>query len=286
MEHERTAELLYFRDFAMSESRAGFKFLLDKFETGSVLECRCGLGTITTSLARNFATVYATDLSMENVQFTRIRTRQQNLSKVTLFYSGGAPHIPLVDKSLDVIVANGVLEWIPEDHSGEPRSAQLEFLRELRRVLKNDGILFLGVENRFGYGYLMGRKEDHTGLRLAAPIPRIISNVYSRAIRGKPYGTYTHSRSGYQSLLKSAGFPAVDFWGLVPDYLQIQKVVRLSDKNMIRGSLSNGTAAKRIRNLALEPMLPSVVGSFGILAGTETATPYITRLLATSRRCI
>ena len=280
MEHEQKTESSYSNDIRVSPLRSGFKFLLDRFETGSVLECRCGMGTVTTSLARNFATVYATDPSMEYLQFTRIRTRQENLRNVTLFCSGGARHIPLPDKSLDVIVANGVLERIPEYCFGEPRSAQLEFLKELRRVLKKDGILFVGVENRFGYGYLMGQKEDQTGLRFAAPIPRKISNIYSRTIRGKPYRTYTHSRSGYQSLLKSTGFPVVDFWGLVPDYREIEKVIRLSDETMVRGSLSNRTVAKRIRNLALKPMLSSVVGSFGILAGTKTATPYITRLLA------
>ncbi len=250
-----------FRDVAVSQLRSGFKFLLDRFESGSVLEYRCGLGAVTTSLARNFATVYATDPSLECVQFTGIRTRQENIRNVTLFSSGGGRHIPFADQSVDVIVANGVLECIPEDGLGDPRSEQLEFLVELRRVLKQDGMLFLGTENRFGYGGLMGRKEDH-------------------AFRGKPSSNYTHSRSGYQSLLKSAGFPAVDFWGLVPDYRQIQKVVRLSDENMVRGSLNNRTVAKRIRNLALMPVLPSVVGSFGILAGTETPTPYITKLLA------
>ena len=63
MEHEGTDGSSDFRDVAVSQLRSGFKFLLDRFESGSVLEYRCGLGAVTTSLARNFATVYATDPS-------------------------------------------------------------------------------------------------------------------------------------------------------------------------------------------------------------------------------
>jgi len=277
-EHADSSGTTYFYDYAASESRAGFKFLLDHFQNGSVLDYGCGMGAITASLARNFATVFATDLTIERVQFTRARVAEEKLRNVTVFCSGDTPHIPLADNTVNVIVINGVLEWIPEFSLGEPRSAQLKFLKELRRVLIDGGLLFVGIENRFGYGNLLGQKEGHTGLRFSALLPRKVATIYSRLVRGKPYRTYTYSRFGYRSLLKAAGFPVADFWGLIQNYRKMEKAVRLSDKTSIRGLFSNRTVAKRVRNIVLRPSMPYIVGSFGIVAGRSHIESYVTKL--------
>jgi SAM-dependent methyltransferase len=263
---------------SISESRAAFKFLLDRFEKGTVLDYGCGLGAVTTSLARNFAAVYATDRTFEHAQFTSIRAEQENLHNVTVFCSGDTPHIPLADGSVDVIVVNDQSGLIPEHGPADPRPTPLEFLTELRRILARDGILYWGIENHFGYGYLLGLDEEHSLFRSLASLPRKVLNFRSRSARKKPNPFYPYSRSGYRTLLKSAGFPASDFWGLVPNHLQTEKAIRLSDKTMIRESFNNQTLPKRIRNLALRPLFPSIVGSFGILAGTEMAEPYVARL--------
>lgn len=263
---------------SVSESRAGFKFLLDRFENGTALDYGCGLGAITTSLARTFAAVYATDLTAEHVQFTTARAGQENLGNVTMFCSGDTPHIPLADGSVDVIVMNGKSALIPEQRLAEPRPAQLELLKELRRVLASDGILYVGIENRLGYDYLLGRDEEHSLFRFMTHLPRKVANLYSRFVRKKQYPIFPYSRSGYSSLLKSADFPVSDFWGLVPNHRRIEKAIRLSDKTMTRESFNNRTLPKRIRNLALRPLFPFIVGSFGILAGRGMIESYITRL--------
>lgn len=276
-EYARSSGDSNFSDSA-SESRAAFKFLLDRFQKGTVLNYGCGLGAVATSLARNFAAVYATDLTAEHVQFTSIRAEQENLRNVTVFCSGDTPYIPLADGSVDVIVLNDKLTLSRERGQRDGQPAPIAVLSELRRVLASDGILYWGVENRFGYRQLQALPDEHSLFRSLARLPWKAGIFYFQSARQKPNPIYPSLRSGYRSLLKSVGFPISDFWGLVPNHRQIQKAIRVPDKAMIRESFNNQTFPKRIRNVALRPLFPFIAGSFGILAGREIAEPYVTRL--------
>ncbi len=279
LEHADAVDGMDFYDYASSDTRSGFKFLLDRFENGTVLDYGCGPGTITTSLARNFAHVFATDLTYERAQFTRLRATQEDLLNITVFCSGDTPHIPLPGKSMDLIILNGVLEWIPDFRPGEPRAIQIEFLKEMRRVLKDDGFLYVGIENRTGYGYFFGQKEEHTLLRFASLLPRRAADFYSRRARGKPFRTYTYTQNGYKALLAAAGLERTQFFGLLPNYREIEKAFRTSDRNMVRESLLGKRGGKRIRNALVRPIFPAIVGSYGILAANQPVRPYFERLV-------
>ncbi|MGC2197746.1 MAG: methyltransferase domain-containing protein [Terriglobales bacterium] len=274
-EHADESGDMGFYGYSASEARAGFKFLLDHFEQGVVLDYGCGSGANTLSLARNFSHVYATDLTAERAQFTRIRAQQENLSNVTVFCCGDTEHIPLPDHSVDVVIVDGVLEWVPESRPGEPSRVQVDFLKELSRVLKQDGHLFITIENRYGAGYFAGIREEHTRMRFVSLLPRRVGDLYSQWLRGRPVRTYTYSRSGYRALLEAAGLGVADFWGLLPTYRLMEKALALDDQRMIDEALTEVTWKKRLRNLFVRPILPWVVGSFGIVAGRVRSTPYV-----------
>jgi ubiquinone/menaquinone biosynthesis C-methylase UbiE len=270
----------FFREYVLSHLRSGFKFLLNHFQNGIVLDYGCGLGAITSNLARNFAMVYAADLTFERARFTQLRAKQEQLRNVEVFCCGDSPHIPLSDNSVNVIILDGILEWLPEYKSGNPYVIQREFLEEMRRILKDDGLVFIGIENRFGYGYLMGDKDDHSNLRFSSILPRGLANFYSLIARRKPYRTYTHSNRGYKKLLKSAGFLNIDIYGLMPNYRLIEKVVRLEDKNMVTQSLKNGIVRKELRNRLVGPFFGSIARAYGILASSSAKTikPFFIQL--------
>ena len=262
-EHADESGDMGFYGYSASEARAGFKFLLERFEQGVVLDYGCGSGANTLSLARNFSHVYATDLTPERAQFTRIRAHQENLSNVSVFCCGDTKHIPLPDRSIDVVIVDGVLEWVPESRPGKPSVVQIDFLKELGRVLKPDGHLFITIENRFGAGYFMGVREEHTRMRFVSLLPRRLGDAYSQWVRGKPVRTHTYSRSGYRSLLHAADLNVVDFWGLLPSYRTMEKALALDDPRMMDEALSEVSWSKRLRNRLVRPVLPWLVGSFG-----------------------
>ena len=173
-----------------------------------------------------------------------------------------------------------MLEWVPESRPGQPSQVQIDFLKELTRVLKETGHIFITIENRFGAGYFAGVPEEHTRMRFVSLLPRRLADWYSQWVRGRPVRTYTYSRSGYRSLLQAAGLGTVDFWGLLPSYRLMEKAVALDKPRMIEEALTEATWKKRLRNSLVRPILPSLVGSFGILAGKRRTRTFVEDLVA------
>jgi SAM-dependent methyltransferase len=264
----RRPNSMYFVRYVTSHLRSPSKFLLDRFGQADVLDYGCGLGGITTSLAANYRTVLATDLSYERAAFTALRARQDGFDNVPAFCCGDTDHIPLQNGAVDIALLNGVLEWVAEWRTGDPRQLQVHFLREVCRVLRPDGLVFIGIENRPDYSYFMGRREDHTHLRFGAILPRRVANAHSLLVRKRPYRTYTYTHSGYCRLLNEAGLRNPHFYALLPDYRQPERVIDLSDHPMCK-PLESTSLRKKVRNLIVRPLLPWIVHSFGITASPD-----------------
>jgi ubiquinone/menaquinone biosynthesis C-methylase UbiE/aminoglycoside phosphotransferase (APT) family kinase protein len=220
----------YFRHYATDETRAAWQFLLHLPEHARILDIGCGWGNLSLSLARNFAAVYALDLVPERAVMASIRAREAGLANVTALAGGNAAHLPFPDASLDVVVLNGVLEWVPVSFPqiANPREAQLLLLREIARVLKPDGEIYIGIENRLGYGYFLGKPDEHSKLKYATLLPRFLANRYSLAKRGESYRAYTYTWRGYRKLLRDAGFSKSRFYCPFPEYREFNELIDLN----------------------------------------------------------
>lgn len=196
----------YHMKYAFSNNRAAFKLLLEPSKDKIALDLGCGLGIVSLNLATCFYKVYAVDATKERVQFVYLRGKQNGFENIIPLCAGDDERLPFKDQFFDCVVLNGVLEWVAESRNGSVYDIQKNFLIEINRILKNRGVLYIGIENRYGYNYFKGIPEDHTGLRFGSLLPRYLSNIYSLLIRKKPYRTYTHSWAGYRRLLKKAGF--------------------------------------------------------------------------------
>ena len=199
-------------------------------ENASVLDIGCGWGNLSLSLARNFAAVYALDVVPERAVMASIRAREAGFANVTALAGGNAAHLPFRDASLDVVILNGVLEWVPVSFPdiADPRDAQLRLLREIARVLKPDGEVYIGIENRLGYRYFLGKPDEHSKLKYATLLPRSWANRYSLAKRREPYRTYTYSWRGYRKLLRDAGFTTARFYCPFPEYREFSELIDLA----------------------------------------------------------
>jgi SAM-dependent methyltransferase len=172
---------------------------------------------------------------------------------VRAYYNIYSSVFQIPDKSLDVVFLNGVLEWLPEYNlSSPPRKVQLDFLREVRRSLKNDGQILIGIENRIGYPYFFGRQDDHSKIKFATLLPRPLADLVSRIKFHKPYRTFTYGPAGYRRLLQEAGFKDIQINVPAPNYREITQIfLAEAKKSLVSAPEENQRGwKKKLKNFA------------------------------------
>lgn len=216
----------------MNFDRSGWKFLMPIKKSANVLDLGAGWGNISLSLAHSCKEIVSLDLTKERLQSLKATADYLGLNNITYIHSSHDLRLPFADNQFDIVVINGVLEWIPERHQDNPRNSQVNYLKEVKRILKPQGALYIAIENRFSYTYLR-KPEDHTGLKWCSLMPRFLSNIYSTLKRGKPYRTYTYSCKGYKRIFNDAGFRSYHFYSPIPDYRYPKKIIDIENSAQV-----------------------------------------------------
>jgi ubiquinone/menaquinone biosynthesis C-methylase UbiE len=227
----------------LDPQRASWAPMLGLNEKSVALDIGSGYGCITQSLSRFVGEVYSVEAVKERIDFTRERLLQEGVSNVRLVQASAAD-LPLADNSFDLVVVNGVLEWVGEwDLTVDPRTVQINFLKKISRLLKDDGILLVGIENRIGWSFILG-EQDHSGMPYTTLVPRALASWMLR-LNSKPhfrtelnprkqYRTYTYSERGYRKLFADAGFAATSAYWADPGYNQPYCLVPLAMPDWVR----------------------------------------------------
>ena len=190
-------------DYALDPNRANsIKFLFPSKLPYKVLEIGCGYGSLTLELAKISNEVHAVDAVYQSLLFTKHRIINEKISNVKLFQSDIFETEDFLksfnDGSYDLIVINGVLEWVGSgSKKGNPKDYQKQFLAECSKKLKENGLLFLSIENRYYPGWIS--RDPHSKLPFTAIAPRVIAHIISWLLTRKSYRTYIY---GYRSLIK------------------------------------------------------------------------------------
>jgi SAM-dependent methyltransferase len=111
------------------------KFLRDLPRGARVLDIACGEGDLTKFLAAHGAKVWGADLSEADIR----KGFPRNLHPNAAFAVADAGALPFASASFDWVVTFGTLQVLPDDTNA---------VRELKRVLKNGGMLLLCVDVR------------------------------------------------------------------------------------------------------------------------------------------
>ena len=243
-------------DNLTADGRYAWKLLLNMPPDGRMLDLGCGLGNLTKNLAPHTGQLYAMDLTWERLAFARRRFELFNADDDVITLAGGdGPNLPFPDASFDCVALSGVLEWVASDGDTDdpsqpklakaarmffsyfgdkhPRAVQLKFLKEIKRILKPTGQLFVAIENRLNAEYFGGRPDHHSNLLYGSLLPRFVANVYSIVSSRQPYRTYTYSVAGYRRLFKAAGFDTQQFFGLFPGYSHLAETRPLETNKAI-----------------------------------------------------
>jgi len=272
----------------LDPQRASWAPMVGIDEQSTVLDIGSGYGAITHSLSRSAGEVYSVEAIPERIDFTRERLRQERILNVHLVQAS-AIALPLAENSFDLVVVNGVLEWVGEwDPTTDPRLVQINFLKKICRLLKSDGALLIGIENRFGLGSFLG-SVDHSGLPYTSLVPRPLASFMLRHSSKphhrtqlnarKQYRTYTYSEAGYRRLLAHAGFAEMSSYWADPGYNQPYYLVPLAMPDWVRQHsvelLEHPSPAprrswvRRVKRIAM-PLSQRLVPDFLLLATKQS----------------
>jgi len=154
------------------------------------------------------------------------------------FLAVSGTELPFADASFDVVVSNHVIE-----HVGAA-AAQLSHLREMRRVMRGDGLGYLAAPNRWAL------VEPHYHLPLLSWLPRGLADLYVRwSGKASGYDCFPPGPIGLRRSLRAAG-------------LRGRAVT--AQAALIMAELEGGPAARRAA--ALVPA--GLLGLFGGLSPT------------------
>lgn len=278
-------------------ARYAWKLLLELPVGSRFLDFGCGLGNLTQNIAPHVGEVVALDLTWERLRFAQERFAKFNPNdRITLVAGGDGRHLPFPDNHFDCIALSGVLEWMADDYvmddadshpvkalkmlasffgATNPRKTQLRFMRELRRILKPGGQLFVAIENRWAYEYFKGDPDHHSGLAYSSLLPRFVANVYSIFRARKPYRTYTYSFNEFRRLFSSAGFPHQEFYGLSPGYSRVAEIIPAMTDQPFWAMPRSASLKERLKRSRY------LVPAFGVAArsATDRPVPLLARLL-------
>jgi 2-polyprenyl-3-methyl-5-hydroxy-6-metoxy-1,4-benzoquinol methylase len=103
--------------------------------------------------------------------------------------------LPFPDKSFDVVITNHVLEHVPN---------QQKHMSEMRRVLKDDGLIYLASPNKWWL------TDPHYKLPFISWLPRPVSGLYLRLVKQRKWDIYSVSLLRLNKLARANGLMVND----------------------------------------------------------------------------
>lgn len=120
-------------------------FVINQFDLSDkvVLDIASGEGYGSDLMASRAKYVYGVDISIETIEHAKKTYKRDNIT----FKQGKADSIPLIDNSIDVVVSFETIEH---------HDKHVEMINEIKRVLKEDGILIISSPDK-----LYSEKHNH-----------------------------------------------------------------------------------------------------------------------------
>lgn len=135
----------------------------------NLLEVGSGEGGLVIALNLKGVNACGIDISKENVEISKIRARRNSIPSAA-FCISDASRLPFEDCTFDVVISNKVLEHIKE---------QRKVIKEISRVLKEGGLLYVSVPNKWF------PNEGHVRMWFPHWMPMIIRKPYLKKFRGE-----------------------------------------------------------------------------------------------------
>jgi SAM-dependent methyltransferase len=244
-------ELSRKRNWFTNPKKADFYKALPTGGRRRALDVGAGSGVISAGLAEVFDRVTALEQDSVWCEFMSLRFAQDKIKNVEVVQKGALP-LPFSDHEFDLIVVNGVLEWLPEaEPRGTPRDVQVAFLSDVRAKLRPGGSVGIAIENRWYLEHFRGL-TPHGEPPYTTILPRPWAARRSRSLKGTDYRTWIYGVPSYRRLLHEAGFEQVEIQAVLPSYHQPNEVVSIGDAGRVRSHIASSNPVRSAALAVLE----------------------------------
>lgn len=173
-----------------------------------VLEVGAGCGAVTGAICEKAKSVTCIDLSKQRSMINAYRNKKyDNLNIMVANFND-----IVFNRKYDYITLIGVLEYAAYYTATD--NPFVDFLKKLKKNLKEDGKLLIAIENKFGMKYWSGCVEDHTGRYYDGIMGYV--NTESKV--------QTFSKDELIQIIEEAGFKKQQFYYPFPDYKFAQQI--------------------------------------------------------------
>ena len=167
----------------------------------NLLEVGAGCGALTGLFCQKVSKVTAVELTDRRSQI--IYNRHKDYPNLEIF-PGNLNNMEFEEK-FDYIILCGVLEYAPQFTQTD--NPHVDFLKKIKSMLSDDGVILVAIENRLGLKYFSGSNEDH----LARSFVGIDNYPNIDRVR-----TFSHAE--LEEVFHEAGFTNYKFFYPYPDY--------------------------------------------------------------------
>lgn len=130
------------------------------------LDIGCSIGATGTIIGPKVKKFIGVDIDKNAIRLAKKNNHKTNAQ----FELTDAMNLNLRDKTIDIIICNQVYEHVPN---------QNKLFSEIHRVLKDNGVCYLGAANKFSI------IEPHTKLPFLSWLPKKIANFYIKIATGE-----------------------------------------------------------------------------------------------------
>jgi len=202
-------------------------------KTIKAIDVGCGAGHYVTELKKRGINVIGSDISRKMIEVTKTNNIKEQLSSDKLLCAD-CQILPFPDDYFDVVFCIGVLSYV---------SDELAILKELRRIVKNDGLIIFNVPNLLKLRnvldpyYYTFRLWKYAGLR----IKRLITGR-DEVVKVLDTGTMDAPQNRYNikqilTFLNKAGLKCTNIKGYAYGPLRFWRKDILPDKQAVKLSV-------------------------------------------------
>ena len=168
----------------------------------SVLEIGAGMGAITEVLCEKCKEVVSVELSKNRASSIAVRNQDKENLEIIV---GNLNDIDFKGRKFDYITLIGVFEYAAlYTNTNNPYN---DFLKNIKKLLKEDGKLLIAIENKFGLKYFAGAPEDHTNI--------VYDGITGYTNESK---VRTFGKQELKEILEDNNFISTKFYYPLPDY--------------------------------------------------------------------